>query len=166
MVSLDTQPKNAAREDGHAPVRVLVADDHPLFRRGLVSTLQRGGLIRVVAEADNGLDALRLIDELEPDVAVLDLRMPELSGAEVCARLAERGEPPRTALLVLSAYEDPDVVWSAVSAGIAGYVGKSASAQDIRDAVLRVAEGGIAYSDMAAAGFAKGLARHILGDSP
>jgi two-component system nitrate/nitrite response regulator NarL len=160
MVSLD-----APRKDGHAPVRVLVADDHPLFRRGLVSTLQRGGLIRVVAEADNGLDALRLIDELEPDVAVLDHRMPELSGAEVCARLAERGEPPRTALLVLSAYEDPDVVWSAVSAGIAGYVGKSATAKEIRDAVLRVAEGGIAYSDMAAAGFAKGLARHILGDS-
>ncbi len=150
------------RQAEHAPVRVLLADDHPLFRRGLRLTLQRRADLVVVGEADNGEDALRLIQELEPDVAVLDYRMPGLTGAEVCAALSARGDGAATALLVLSAYEDADVVWASVSAGAAGYTAKTARAEEICDAVVRVGHGGIAYSDRAAAGVAEGLARHFI----
>jgi two-component system nitrate/nitrite response regulator NarL len=147
-----------------APVRVLIADDHPLFRRGIRFSLERRQEIVVVGEADNGEDALRLIEALEPDVAVLDHRMPGLTGAEVCAALAARSDRPATALLLLSAYEDAELVWAAVSAGAAGYVGKSEPAEEICDAVARVGRGGIAYSDRAVAGVAEGLARHFGGD--
>lgn len=144
-----------------APVRVLIADDHPLFRRGIRFSLECRQEIVVVGEADNGEDALRLIEALEPDVAVLDYRMPGLTGAEVCAALAARADRPATALLLLSAYEDAELVWAAVSAGAAGYVAKTAPAEEICDAVVRVGRGGIAYSDRAAAGVAEGLARHF-----
>lgn len=147
-------------------VRVLVADDHPLFRRGLRMSLECHPEIAVIGEAEDGEQALRLIDELEPDVAVLDYRMPGLTGAEVCAALSARADRPATALLLLSAYEDAELVWAAVSAGAAGYVAKSAPAEEICDAVVRVGRGGIAYSERAAAGVAEGLARHFGGEPP
>ena len=142
-------------------VRVLIADDHPLFRRGVRISLERHPEIVVVGEAEDGEQALRLIEELEPDVAVLDYRMPGLTGAEVCAALGARTDRPASALLLLSAYEDAESVWAAVSAGAAGYVAKSAPAEEICAAVVRVGRGGMAYSDRAAAGVAEGLARHF-----
>lgn len=144
-----------------ALVRVLIADDHPLFRRGIRMSLECHPEIAVVGEAEDGEQALRLIDELEPDVAVLDYRMPGLTGAQVCAALSARADRPATALLLLSAYEDAELVWAAVSAGAAGYVAKSAPAEEICAAVVRVGRGGIAYSERAAAGVAEGLTRHF-----
>lgn len=144
-------------------VRVLVADDHPLFRRGLAFALGRHDGIEVVAEAQDGEQALRLIDELRPDVAVVDYQMPGLTGADVCAALYARADPPATAVLLLSAFEDVELVWTAVAAGAAGYLGKGASADELGAAVVRVARGGIAYTERTAAGFAEALARHCIG---
>src|SRR5882757_4744817 len=99
--------------------RVLVADDHVAYRHGVVRALERAGL-EVVAEAGDGAEALALARRLEPDVALLDLRMPEASGSEVAATLRDEGSPTR--VLVLSAYLEPEVVGAALLAGVYGYL--------------------------------------------
>jgi two-component system nitrate/nitrite response regulator NarL len=148
-MTTDTLPATSEPRprSGDAPLKVVIADDHPLFRRGLARTIHRSPAFELVGEAADGREALELIDALEPDVAVLDHRMPELSGAEVCARLRVRPAAGRTRVLLLSAFEDADIVASAVASGAAGYVGKSASQGDICLAIERVGRGGIAYLD-------------------
>jgi two-component system nitrate/nitrite response regulator NarL len=120
------------------PTRVLVADDHPAYRRGVVRALERAGL-EVVAQADDGAAALALARELAPDVALLDLRMPEASGSEVAAALRAEGSPTR--VVVLSAYIEPEVVSAALSAGVYGYLSKDASRAAIVWAVAAAADG-------------------------
>jgi two-component system nitrate/nitrite response regulator NarL len=104
--------------------RVLVADDHTAYRSSVVRALEGAGL-EVVAEARDGAEALELARQLEPDVALLDLRMPEASGSEVAAALRHEGSPTR--VLVLSAYLEPEVVCAALLAGVHGYLSKDAS---------------------------------------
>jgi two-component system nitrate/nitrite response regulator NarL len=135
------EPHLAAARAHAAPLRVLVADDHPLFRRGLARAIERHSGLDLVAEAVDGHDALELIHALVPDVAVLDVRMPRLTGIEVCQAL--RGDPgaPRTALLMLSAFNDEALVSDAVAAGAAGYVGKDASQADVCRAIEQVGRG-------------------------
>ncbi|HSD78279.1 MAG TPA: response regulator transcription factor [Solirubrobacteraceae bacterium] len=137
-------PQRAAAAATGAPLRVLVADDHPLFRRGIARAIERHPGLELVAEATDGHDALELIHALKPDVAVLDVRMPRLTGIEVCAAL--QGDPgaPRTALLMLSAFDDGALVWDAVSAGAAGYLGKDASQAEVCRAIEDVGRGGSA----------------------
>jgi two-component system nitrate/nitrite response regulator NarL len=134
----------APAADGE-PLRVLVADDHPLFRRGVARAVARHPALTLVAEACDGREALELIDAVEPDVAVLDQRMPHLSGTDVVAALHARPDPPGTALLLLSAFEDADLVAGAVRAGASGYVGKTATQGEICDAILRVGAGELAW---------------------
>jgi two-component system nitrate/nitrite response regulator NarL len=141
------------------PLKVVIADDHPLFRRGLARAIHRHSRFELVGEAADGREALALIDALEPDVAVLDHRMPHLSGVEVCAQLGLRAESTRTRVLLLSAFEDPDIVASAVAGGAAGYVGKSAAQGDICLAIERIGRGGIAYTAATSAGLDLALSR-------
>ncbi len=135
-----------------APLTVLIADDHALFRRGIARAIRRDGRFDLVAEAADGREALTLIAALEPDVAVLDHRMPELSGIEVCAQLRLRPAPARTSVLLLSAFEDPQIVALAVACGAAGYVGKTASQGGICDAIDHVGHGGVAFTAATTAG--------------
>jgi two-component system, NarL family, nitrate/nitrite response regulator NarL len=118
--------------------RVLVADDHEAYRHGVVRALERAGL-EVVAEAGDGAEALDLARRLEPDVALLDLRMPEASGSEVAAVLREEGSPTR--VVVLSAYLESEVVRAALLAGVYGYLSKDASRASIVLAVSAAADG-------------------------
>ena len=118
--------------------RVLVADDHTAYRDGVVRALERAGH-EVVAEAGNGAEALALARELEPDVALVDLRMPEASGSEVAAALRDEGS--RTRVLVLSAFVEPAVVNAALHAGVYGYLSKDASRAAIVLAVTAAADG-------------------------
>ena len=127
------------------PLRVLVADDHPLFRRGVARTVQRRAGLELVAEAADGRQALELIDALQPDVAVLDLRMPRLTGLDVCAELRARPAPPPTRVLILSAFEDAALVWDALSAGASGFVGKEAAPGDVCAAIEAVGRGEAAF---------------------
>ncbi|WP_132935585.1 response regulator, partial [Mycobacteroides abscessus] len=90
-------------------VRVVVGDDHPLFREGVVRALTASGQITVVAEAENGTGALELIREHRPDVALVDYRMPELDGTQVAAAV-RRDELP-TRVLLLSAHDDAAIVY-------------------------------------------------------
>jgi two-component system, NarL family, nitrate/nitrite response regulator NarL len=152
---------HAPMAEPESPLRVLIADDHPLFRRGLARAVRRHPGLELVGEAADGRDALGLIAALDPDVAVLDLRMPELTGVEVCAQLRLRPERSTTAVLLLSAFEDADLVSAAVGAGAAGYIGKSASQRDICDAIERVGKGGIAYTAATAEGLGRSLGKSL-----
>jgi len=118
--------------------RVLVADDHTAYRRSVVRALERAGL-DVVAAVGDGAEALALVRRLEPDVALLDLRMPEASGSEVATMLRDEGSSTR--VLVLSAYLEPEVVRAALHAGVYGYLSKDASRAAIVLAVSAAADG-------------------------
>jgi two-component system nitrate/nitrite response regulator NarL len=150
----------ATTESEHAVLRVVVADDHPLFRQTICGAIARHPGFSLIGEAADGAEAIELIDTLQPDVAVLDHRMPELTGAEVCEVLQAREERPRTALLVLSAFEDSELVWGAVMSGAAGYIGKSAPQADILDAIEQVGRGGIAFTETTGRRISEGFAEH------
>lgn len=159
-------PAAASSTGTHAAVlRVVVADDHPLFRQAVCGAIARHPGLTPVGEAGDGHEALALIDRLEPDVAVLDHRMPGLTGAQVCGILQAREQPPVTAVLMLSAFEDTEIVWGAASAGAAGYIGKSASQAAICTAIEQVGRGGIAFTETTGRAIAEGFAQHFGGDA-
>jgi len=120
-------------------VRVLVADDHPLFRRGMVQAIERRAELTLVGEHADGESALEAIRETKPDIALLDVRMPKLTGIEVLETLAPDGLPTR--IVLLSGYPDPDAVYRAISAGAAGFLSKSAPGSEICERLVAVARG-------------------------
>lgn len=136
-------------------VSAIVADDHPLFRDGLVRALTGSGAIEVVAEAADGPEALALIKEHRPQVALVDLQMPGLDGAQVAAAVV-RDELP-TRVLVVSANSDSAIVYHALQQGAAGYLPKESSRSEIVNAVLDCARG----RDVVGAHLASGLAAEI-----
>lgn len=118
---------------------MVVADDHAVLRAGTRQILQAAGDIEVVGEAADGDEALARCAELRPDVALLDIRMPGLNGIEVARRLAQ--DVPTVAVVVLSAYDDDAYVRAALSAGVAGYLLKTAPAGELVQAVRSAAAG-------------------------
>ena len=127
-----------------APIRVLLADDHAVVRKGIREFLEMNGTIQVMAEANNGDAALEGVREHRPDVAVLDIQMPGRSGIEVARAI--RAEQLPVGILILTAFDDPPYVKAVLTAGANGYVLKTAEAQDIVDAVHAVYEGQSALS--------------------
>jgi DNA-binding NarL/FixJ family response regulator len=121
-------------------IRVLIADDFPLTRMGIASSLKRDPAIEVVGEAQDGVDALALAHELRPDVIVLDLQMPGIGGIEVLHMLRE--ELPETRALITTASESPESLIDAISAGAAGYLSKRTSGEALRQAVITIHGGG------------------------
>lgn len=136
-------------------VRVVVGDDHPMFREGVVRALASSGVIDVVAEADNGADALELIKVHQPAVALLDYRMPRLDGAQVAAAVV-RDELP-TRVLLVSAHDESAIVYTALQQGAAGFLSKESTRSELVSAVLSCAKG----HDVIAPGLAAGLAGEI-----
>lgn len=136
-------------------VTVVVADDHPLFREGLVRALTGSGLVDVVGEAEDGPSALASIKEHRPQVALLDHQMPGMDGAQVAAAVI-RDELP-TRVLLVSANNDSAIVYHALQQGAAGYLPKESSRNDIVNAVLDCARG----RDVVPAQMAAGLAAEI-----
>ena len=136
-------------------VRVVVGDDHPLFREGAVRALISSGKLDVVGEAEDGIKALELIIAHRPDVALLDFRMPGLDGTEVAAEVVRQELPTR--VLLLSAYTDAELVYQALQRGAAGYLVKESSRAEIVNAVLDCAEG----RDVLTPELASGLAMEI-----
>ena len=120
-------------------LRVVVADDHPLFRAGIVRALEGDPRFAVVGEAGDGLTAEQAIRECSPDVALLDLRMPGMDALQLLARLRHR-EPP-VAVAVLSAYTDASLVHSAMAAGASAYIAKQCDRIEILDVLLDIARG-------------------------
>lgn len=122
-----------------SPLRVLVADDHAVVREGIRSILDATPGIECVGEARDGLEAIALVESLDPDVLVLDVSMPQRTGLEVVAELRAQGR--RTRILVLSMHDHAEYVLQAVRAGADGYLLKSAPPAEVRRAVTAVASG-------------------------
>src|SRR5687768_11248868 len=121
------------------PIRVLLADDHALFRAGIRSLLATIEGVEMVGEASNGQEALRMVSELAPDVVLLDVGLPELNGIEVAERLRN---VPATRVLILSMFANEEYVLRALRAGAAGYLLKDSTVVELATALRSVASGG------------------------
>lgn len=120
-------------------IRVILADDHPVVRTGIRTLLERADDILVVAETGKGSEVFALIEQLAPDVLLLDMEMPDLSGMEVAMRLKQNAASVR--VLALSAYDDEQYIRNLLLSGAAGYLTKEEAAEGIIDAVRGVARG-------------------------
>jgi DNA-binding NarL/FixJ family response regulator len=133
----------SARHGIDTPVRVVLADDHALYREGLAMAIGERDELNLVGQATDGLEALDMIEKLEPDVALLDVQMPGVDGLGVCERLAadrKAGDPARRVILV-SAFVEPALVERAEAADAAAYISKHSSRQEICDTIVAVAAG-------------------------
>ena len=138
-------------------IRILVADDHPLFREGVVNTLVDESDIEVIAEASSGERAVELAVDLLPDVAILDLTMPGIGGIAATAQLSAKC--PATAVLVLTVSENADDLLQALKAGARGYVLKGVSGQGLIHAVRSVTAGEVYITPVLAAGILSEMTR-------
>jgi DNA-binding NarL/FixJ family response regulator len=126
-------------DDDSLPIRVYLLDDHEVVRQGLRALLESSGDIQVVGESGSAVDATNRIPALRPDVAVLDGRLPDGSGIEVCR--AVRAVDPTIRALILTSYDDDEALFAAIMAGAAGYVLKEIRGTDLVRAVRQVAAG-------------------------
>lgn len=117
-------------------IKVLVVDDHPVFREGLKLLLNSSGDIQVIGEAENGREAVRLAQQLRPDVILLDVAMPVLNGMEASRQILR--ELPTARVLILSSYREDEFVQTALNNGVAGYVAKHSATKEVLDAIRSV----------------------------
>jgi two-component system, NarL family, response regulator DevR len=125
--------------ESSTPIRVFLLDDHEVVRQGLRALLESGGDIEVVGESGLANEAAARIPALRPDVAVLDARLPDGSGIEVCRTV--RAIDPQIKALILTSYDDDEALFAAIMAGAAGYVLKEITGHDLIGAVHQVAQG-------------------------
>jgi DNA-binding NarL/FixJ family response regulator len=137
-------------------IRILVAEDHNVVREGLVSILNRAGDMKVVAEAQDGVEAVAQFEQVRPDVSVLDLEMPRLSGLEAIRQIREKDNQAR--VVVLTTYAGDERIHRALEAGASAYVLKDAMTEVVLNAIRKVYGGG-AFIDPAVAAE---LARHSM----
>lgn len=135
------------------PIRVVLADDHPMYRYGVEAVLADVPEVDLVGTAVSGLDLLELVERTRPDVVLTDLRMPDLSGIEVTRRLA--GAYPELPVLVLTMHDDDESVYGAMRAGARGYLLKGADGSELVSTIQTLAAGGTA--------FGPAVARRIVG---
>ncbi len=140
-------------------MRLVVVDDHPLFRDGISSLLRAWGH-EVVGQAGNGTDAVGLVEEMDPDVALLDVRMPGLTGVDVARAVKERH--PRTRVVMLTVSEDEDDLFRAIEAGAQGYLMKDLESSQFRAMLEAVGRGEAAITPATAA---RVLRRFVKGDA-
>jgi DNA-binding NarL/FixJ family response regulator len=141
------------RSGARAPIRVVLADDHPMYRYGIAAVLADRPGIELVGQAESGTALLGLVAQVRPDVVVTDLRMPDLSGIEVTRAL--HAEQPDLPVLVLTMHDDDESVYGAMRAGARGYLLKGADGEDLVATIQALAAGGTA--------FGPSVARRIVG---
>lgn len=125
-------------------IRVLLADDHGLLRKGVRSVLAQDSSITIIGEANDGVEAVRMTEELHPDVVVMDIAMPRLNGIEAAAQITRRDK--RVGVMILSMYSDEEYLLRALSAGARGYLLKDSAEPDLLRAVRAVAAGRTFFS--------------------
>ena len=150
--------------NGRKKVRVVVADDHPLYRDGVVRALTASGLIEVVAEAEEGRAALNEIQIQEPEVALLDYKLPGLDGLAVAHAVVRDGLSTR--VLLLSAFTESGLVYEALQNGAAGYLPKEARREQIVDAVLACARGETVVPPELTSGLVSEIRMRAVDDGP
>jgi DNA-binding NarL/FixJ family response regulator len=134
------EAEETSRGAMHSQVaRILIADDHALVREGLRTMLSGEVGIEVIAEANDGRQALNICRELKPDLVLMDVRMPVMDGLEATRKIKQ--EMPKTSVMMVTMHENPDYLFEAVKAGAAGYVLKDASGERLLSAVRRTLEG-------------------------
>ncbi|MDQ3645581.1 MAG: response regulator transcription factor [Actinomycetota bacterium] len=143
--------------------RVLIVDDHPMWRDGVRADLGAAGVVEVVGEAADGGEAIDLARECMPDLVLMDLQLPTVSGVEATRRIIE--ESPHVKVLVLSASAEEADVLEAVKAGAAGYLLKSSTSEELRDAVVRALAGQPVFTP-SLAGLVLDEFRRIAGNGP
>jgi NarL family two-component system response regulator LiaR len=122
------------------PYTIVLVDDHKIMRDGIKAILQHDGAFQVVGEAENGVDALRISQEIRPDIVLMDIGMPGLNGIEATTELLRH--LPATKVVILSMYDDEDSIVSAIRSGARAFILKRASDNDLLDALRTVAKGG------------------------
>jgi NarL family two-component system response regulator LiaR len=138
-------------------LKLLLVDDHIVFREGIGALLNLEDDMQVVGEASRGEEALRLAAELQPDVILLDIAMPDMDGVEICQRL--KRSLPNAAVLVLSAFDTEEAVTAALTAGASGYVVKTISHQRLVKGIRAIVRGEMLLSPTVAARVVQQLAR-------
>jgi DNA-binding NarL/FixJ family response regulator len=119
--------------------KIIIADDHPIFRRGLRQVIEDDANLQVIGEAENGVEALELIEKLSPEVAVIDGQMPEMSGLELAKTVSEKKLPIK--LIFLTMFKDETMFNEAMNAGVKGYVLKDNAVTDIVACIKAVTGG-------------------------
>jgi DNA-binding NarL/FixJ family response regulator len=131
--------KGSGPAGGCPPSRIVVADDHPLIRRALTTTIDEQPDLQTIGEATDGLEAVELCRRLKPELVLMDVLMPRMDGLEATRHIKRKS--PRTSVLVLTTSEDPNHLSEALKAGAAGYVQKEATTTETIGAVRKVLEG-------------------------
>ena len=142
------------------PVKVVVVEDQLLARRGIVELLEPEEEVEVVGEAADGVEALRQISRLKPDVALVDARMPKMDGIELIRRLSE--EHPQVAAIVLTTFDDAEYVFGGLRAGAKGYLLKDTSPEDLVSAIKKASRGETVLGSPVASRLVAELARSPL----
>ena len=137
--------------------RVLLVDDHALLRTGVANIINQEPDLHVVAQAENGVEAISAYERHQPDVTLLDLRMPEMEGVEVVRQIRERD--PRARVIILTTYDTDDEISQALKAGAKAYVLKDISADDLVGCIRDVLSGKTYLAPAAAAKLAEGVTR-------
>ena len=134
---------------------MLVADDHPIYREGIVRAIKERPDLELIGEAIDGRDALEQIKAVSPAVAVLDIRMPGLDGTQVLAAMRRDGSD--TAVLFVSAFMEPELAYRTVASGARGYLSKESSRKEVCEAIVMIARGGTALAPEAQAGLSQAI---------
>jgi two-component system nitrate/nitrite response regulator NarL len=161
---MHTMDSNAMASERQKKVRVVVADDHPLYREGVVRALSGSGRVEIVAEAGDGRAALAEIEQHQPDVALLDYKLPGLDGVAITHAVVRDGLATR--VLLLSAFTESGVVYKALETGAAGFVPKEARREQIVDAVLACARGENVLPSDLASGLVSEIRLRAVDDAP
>ena len=140
-------------------IRILLADDHVLVRKGILAMLETESDIEIVGEANNGLEALELSKDLTPDILITDIRMPEMNGLEATSKLNEYS--PSTKSLILSMHDSDDYVIQSLQVGASGYLLKDTEKNEFLKAIHQIMQGNKYYSGTVS----NALASHLLGNS-
>ncbi|RJQ40586.1 MAG: DNA-binding response regulator [Anaerolineaceae bacterium] len=119
--------------------KIMIVDDHEVVRLGLISLLEQNSQYEIVAQADNALDAIKKVETQKPDIVLMDIRLPGMSGIEACEQICKRF--PETKVIMLTSFAEDEMLFSAIKAGASGYVLKQINAKDLINSIESVARG-------------------------
>ncbi len=120
-------------------IKIMIVDDHEVVRLGLISLLEQNSQYELVAQSENAMDAIKKVEKYRPDIVLMDIRLPGMSGSEACEQICKRF--PETKVIMLTSYAEDEMLFSAIKAGASGYVLKQVNAKDLMNAIDSVARG-------------------------